>query len=181
MTITISSVRVTFGGFAHENRRVSRLMLALAHASGCRPKGARLKSRDDLFRAAARFYQNHRDSTRLERCHRARADSAAQYGLTIPQRVDKSGVAVMFGGAITRSASVFMTTGIDTGLDELHFPILCLEDEELAAASKVGGNVDSVVRRYSDLHVRFSLADTDQSKHPAASPRADSEFLDDFT
>src|ERR1039458_2977649 len=60
MTITISSVRVTFGGFAHENRRVSRLMLALAHASGCRPKGARLKSRDDLFRAAARFYQNHR-------------------------------------------------------------------------------------------------------------------------
>jgi hypothetical protein len=45
----------------------------------------------------------------------------------------------------------------------------------------VGANVDSIVRRYSDLHVQFSLADTDQSKHPIASPRADSKVLDDFT
>jgi hypothetical protein len=74
-----------------------------------------------------------------------------------------------------------MTTCIDTGLDELHLPILGFEDEKLAAASKVGGYVDSIVRRYSDLHAQFSLADSDQSKHPAASPRADSEFLDDFT
>src|ERR1019366_4603935 len=181
MTMTISSTRVTSGGIAHENRRVNSLMLALAHASRCRPKGARLKSRNDLFRAAGRFYKNHRYSTRLERCNRARADPSAQYGLTIPQCVHKSGVTVMFGGAITRSASVFMTTCIDTGLDELHLPILGFEDEKLAAASKVAGNVDSIVRRYSDFHVRFSLAYTDQSKHPTASPRADSEILDDFT
>jgi hypothetical protein len=156
-------------------------MLALAHASRCRPKGARLKSRNDLFRAAGRFYKNHRYSTRLERCNRARADPSAQDGFTIPQHVDKSGVTVVFGDTITRSASVFLTTCIDTGLDELHLPILGFEDEKLAAASKVGGNVDSIVRRYSDLHVRFSLAYTDQSKHPTASPRADSTILDDFT
>jgi hypothetical protein len=156
-------------------------MLALAQAARCRPKGAGLKSRDDLFRAAGRFYKNHRYSALLERCNRARADASAQYGLTIPQRVDKSGVTVMFGGAITRSASVSMTTCIDTGLDELHLPILSFENKKLAAAPKVGGHVDSIVRRYSDLHVRFSLADTDQSKHPTASPRADSEVLDDFT
>jgi hypothetical protein len=157
------------------------LVLALAHAARCRPKGARLKSSDDLFRAAGRFYKNHRYSTRLERCNRARADSAAQDGFTIPQRVDKSGVTVLFGDTIARSASVFMTASIDTGFGELHLPILGFEVEELAAASKVCGNVDSIVRWYSDLHVRFSLADTDQSKHPTASPRADSEILDDFT
>jgi hypothetical protein len=156
-------------------------MLALAHTARCRPKGTRLESSDDLFRAAGSFDKNHRYSTRLERFHGARTDSAAQYGLTILQRFDKSGVTVMFGDTITRSASVFMTTCIDADLDEFHLPILGFEDEELAAASKVSGNVDSIVRWYSDLHVRFSLADTDQSKHPAASPRADSEILDDFT
>jgi hypothetical protein len=156
-------------------------MLALAHAARCPPKGARLKSSDDLLRVAGSFDKNHGDSTRLERFNGARADSAAQYGLTVPQGFDKSGVIVMFGDTIARSASVFMTTCIDTGLDELRFPIPGFEDEELAAASKVGGNVDSIVRWYSDLHVRFSLADTDQSKHPAASLRADSEILDDFT
>ena len=156
-------------------------MPALAHAARCRPKGARLKSGDDLFRAAGSFDKNHRYSTRLERFNGARADSAAQYGLAIPQRFDKSGVTVMFGGTIARSASVSMTTCIDTGLDEFHLPIPGFEDEKLAAASKVSGNVDSIVRRYSDLHVRFSLADTDQSKHPTASPRADSKILDDFT
>jgi hypothetical protein len=181
MTMTISSTRVTLGSIAHENRRVNSLMPALAHAARCRPKGAALKSCDDLFRTAGGFDENHRYSTRFERCNRARADSAAQDGLTIPQRVDKSGVTVVFGDTITRAASVFLTTCIDTGLDELHLPILGFEDEKLAAASKVGGNVDSIVRRYSDLHVRFSLADTDQSKHPTASPRADSEILDDFT
>jgi hypothetical protein len=128
-------------------------MLALAHATRCRPKGARLKSSDDLFRAAGGFDKNHGYSTRLERFNGARADSAAQYGLTIPQRVDKSGVTVMFGDTIARSACVSMTTCIDTSLDEFHLPILGFEDEELAAASKVGGNVDSIVRRYSNSHV----------------------------
>jgi hypothetical protein len=156
-------------------------VLALAHAARYRPKGTRLKSRDDLFRAAGSFHKNHSYSTRLERCNRARADAAAQDGLTIPQRVDKSGVAVLLGCAITRSAVVSMATCIDTGLDELHLAIPGFEDEELAAASKVSGNVDSIVRRYSDLHVRFSLADTYQSKHPTANPRADSKVLDDFT
>jgi hypothetical protein len=181
MTMSISSIRVTLGGIAHENHRVNSLMLALAHAARCRPKGARLKSRDDLLRAAGSIYKNHRYSTRLERFDRARADAAAQDGLTIPQCVDKSGVTVMSGCTIIRSASVFMTSCIVTGLDELHLPILSFEDKKLAAASKVGGNVNSIVRRYSDLHVRFSLAYTDQSKHPTASPRADSEILDDFT
>jgi hypothetical protein len=156
-------------------------MLALAHAARYRPKGARLKSSDDLFRAAVSFDENHRYSTRLECCNGARADSAAQDGFTVPQHFDKSRVAVVFGATISRSAAVFMTASIDTGLDEFHLPILGFEDEKLAAASKVGGNVDSIVRRYSDLHVQFSLADTDQSKHPTANPRADSEILDDFT
>jgi hypothetical protein len=119
-----------------------------------------VKRSDDLFRAAGSLDKNHGYSTRLERFHGARADSAAQYGLTIPQRADKSGVTVMFGGAIARSAGVSMTTCIDTGLDELHLAILGFEDEELAAASKVGGNTDSIVRRYSNSHVRFSLANT---------------------
>ena len=88
---------------------------------------------------------------------------------------------MLLDATVTRSASVFMTASVDTGLDEFHLPILDLEDEKLAAASKMGGNVDSIVRRYSNLHVRFSLADTDQSKHPISSPRADSEILDDFT
>jgi hypothetical protein len=65
------------------------LMLALAHADRCRPKGASLKSGNDLFRVAGSIDKNHRYSTRLERFHGARADSAAQYGLTIPQRIDK--------------------------------------------------------------------------------------------
>jgi hypothetical protein len=125
--------------------------------------------------------KNHRYSARLERFDRARSDSAAQYGLTIPQRVDKPGVTAMCRVTITRSAAVFMTTCVDAGLNEFYLPIRGFEDEELAAASKVGGHVDSIVRRYSDLHVRFSLADTDQSKHPTSSPRADSEILDDFT
>jgi hypothetical protein len=145
-------------------------MLALAHATRCRPQGTRLKSSDDLFRAAGGFDNNHGYSTRLERLSGARADSAAQYGLTIPQGVDKSRVPVMFGSAIGRSASVSMTPRIDAGLDEFHLSILGFEDEELAAASKVGGNVDSIVRRYSDLHVQFSFADTDQLRCPAASP-----------
>lgn len=88
---------------------------------------------------------------------------------------------MMFGDTITRSASVFMTTCIDSGLEEFHLPIPDFKDEELAAASKVSGNVDSIVGRYSDLHVRFSLADADRSKHPTASPRAGPEILDDFT
>lgn len=128
-------------------------MLALAHATRCRPKGARLKSSDNLFRAAGSLDQNHGYSTRLERFNGARADSAAQYGLTIPQRVDKSGVTVMLGGTIARSACVSMTTCIDAGLDEFHLPIPGFEDEELEAASKVGGNVDSIVRRHSNSHV----------------------------
>ena len=133
-------------------------MLALAHAAGCRAKGARVKSGDDLFRAAGSFDKNHGYSTRLERFHGARADSAAQYGLTISQGFDKPGVTVMFGDTITRS--VAMATCIDAGLDEFHLAIPGFEDEELAAASKVGGKVDSIVRWYSDLHVRVSLADT---------------------
>ncbi len=76
----------------------------------------------------------------------------------------------MSGGAVAQPASVFVTTGIDTGLAELHLSILGFEDEELAAASKVGGNIDSIVRRYSDLHVQFSLVDTDQVRCPAAGP-----------
>jgi len=144
-------------------------MLALAQPARCRPKGASLKVRDNLFRAAGSFDKKYTYATRLERFNGARADSAAQYGLAILQRSDKSGVAVIFGGNITRSPSVSMTTCICAGLDEFHVPIVGFEDEELAAASKVSGNVDSIVRRYSDLHVRFSLADTDQSKHPTAS------------
>jgi hypothetical protein len=145
-------------------------MLALAHATRCRPQGAGLKCGDDLFRAAGGFDNHHGYSTRLERFHGARADSAAQYGLTIPQGVDKPGVTVVFGDSITRSAGVSMTPRIDAGLDEFHLSILSFEDEELAAASKMGGNVDSIVRRYSDLHVQFSFADTDQLRCPAASP-----------
>jgi hypothetical protein len=181
MAMTVSSIKVTLGGIARENRCVNSLMLALAHAARCRSKSARLKSRDDLLRAAGSIYKNHRYSARLERFDRASADAAAQDGVTIPQPFDKSGVTVLLGATITRSASVFMTASIDTGLDEFHLPILDLEDEKLAAASKMGGNVDSIVRWCSNLHVRFSLADTDQSKHPTASPRADSEILDDFT
>jgi hypothetical protein len=136
-------------------------MLALAHATGCRPKLARLKSSDNLFRATGGFDKNHGDSTRLERCDGARADSAAQYGVAIPQRFDESGVTMGLGGFVARAASVFVTTCIGTGLDESHLPILGFEDEELAAASEVGGNTESIVRWYGDLHVRFSLTDTD--------------------
>jgi len=157
------------------------LMLALAHAARCRPKSASLKSGDYLFGAAGGVDKNHGYPTSLERCNGARADAAAQYGLTIPQRFHKSGVTVMFGGATARSVSVFMTACIDTGFDEFHLSILGFKDEELAAASKVSGNVDSIVRRYSNLHVRFSLANTDRSKHPAASLRADPKIVDDFT
>jgi hypothetical protein len=85
----------------------------------------------------------------------------------------------MFGGAVARSVSV--TTCIHAGLDEFHLAIPGFEDEELAAASKVGGKVDSIVRWYSDLHVRFSLGDTDRSKYPGAGPRTDSEMVDEFT
>jgi hypothetical protein len=59
-------------------------MLALAHAARGRPKGARLKRGNDLFRVAGSFDKNHGYSTRLEGFHGARADSAAQHGLTIP-------------------------------------------------------------------------------------------------
>jgi hypothetical protein len=170
MTTTISSKRETPGGIAHENRCVNSLVPALANAARCRPKSTRLKSRGNLFRLAVSIDENHGYSTRLERRNRARANAAAQYGLTIPQRVDKSGVTVIFGDTIARSASVFVTACINTGLDELDLPIPGVEDEKPAAASKVGGNVDSIVRWYSDLHVRFSLADTVQSKHPTASP-----------
>jgi hypothetical protein len=144
-------------------------MPALAHATRCRPQGARLKGSGDLFRAAGSFDNYHGNSTRLERFNGARADSAAQYGLTVPQRSDKSGVTVLCGSAVARSASVFMTTCIDTGFDEFHYSTLGFEDEELPAASKMGGNIDSIVRRYSDLHVQFSLLDTDQVRCPAAS------------
>jgi len=145
-------------------------MLALANTARRRPKSASLKGCDHLFRAAGNFDKKHTDATRVEGFHGARTDSAAYYGVAVLQRSDESGVAVTFGGAIARSASVSMTTRIDTGLDESHLPIVGFEDEELAAGSKVSGNVDSIVCRYSDLHVRFSLADTDQSKHPTASP-----------
>jgi hypothetical protein len=67
----------------------ARLMLALAHAARGRPKGARLKGGNDLFRVAGSFDNNYGDSTRLKRFHGTRADSAAQYGVTIPQRFDK--------------------------------------------------------------------------------------------
>ena len=77
---------------------------------------------------------------------------------------------MVFGNTLIRSDSVPMTTFIDTGLNEFHLPIVGFEDEELAAVSKASGNVDAIVRRYSDLQVQFSLADTDQSKHPTASP-----------
>jgi hypothetical protein len=135
------------------------LMLALAHAARCRLKSPSLKSGDYMFGAADGVYKNHGYPTSLERRNGARADAAAQYNLTISQRFHKSGVTVMFGGSIARSASVFMTACIDTGVDKFHLPILGFKDEELAAASKVSGNVDSIVRRYSNLHVRFSLAD----------------------
>jgi hypothetical protein len=49
-----------------------------------------------------------------------------------------------------------MTSPIDAALDKLHLPILRFENEELAAASEVGGNVNSIVARYGDLHLRFS-------------------------
>jgi hypothetical protein len=133
-------------------------MLALAHAARGRPKSARLKGGNDLFRVAGSFDKNHGDSTRLERFHGTRADSAAQYGLTIPQRFDKSGVTGMSGGAVARSVPV--TTCIGTGLDEFHLAVPGFEDEKLAAAPEMGGKVDSIVRWYSDLHVRVSLADT---------------------
>jgi hypothetical protein len=133
-------------------------MLALAHAARGRPKGARVKGSDDLFRVAGGFDKNHGYSTRLERFNGARADSAAQYGLTIPQRFDKSGVTGMSGDAIARS--VPGTTCIGAGFDEFHLAIPGFENEELARASKVGGKVDSIVRWYSDLHVRVSLANT---------------------
>ena len=136
-------------------------MLALAHATGCRPKLARLKSSDNLFRAARSFHTNYGYSTRLERLDGARADSAAQYGVAILQRFDESGVTMGLGGFVARSASVFVATCIGTGLDESHLPILGFENEELAAASEVGGNTESIVRWYGDLHVRFSLTDTD--------------------
>jgi hypothetical protein len=90
--MTISSVRVTPGGSSRhfKAREVhADLMLALAHANRCRPKGATLKSGNDLFRVAGSIDKNHRYSTRLERFHGARADSAAQHGLAIPQRIDK--------------------------------------------------------------------------------------------
>jgi hypothetical protein len=132
-------------------------MPALAHATGCRPQGARLKGGGDLFRAAGSLDNYHGNSTGLERLNGARADSTAQYGLTISQRSDKSGVTVLCGGAVVRSASVFMTACIHTGFDEFHESTLDFENEELAAAPKVGGNIDSIVRRYSDLHVQFSL------------------------
>jgi hypothetical protein len=157
------------------------LVPTLAHADrGC-TKGAGLKSSGDLLRTAGRFDKNYGYSSSLERFHCARADSAAQYGLTVPQRFDKSGVTTRFSGAIARSAPVFMTTSVDTGLDESDLPILGFEDEELAAAAKMGGNIDSIVRWYSDLHVRFSLGDTDRSKYPGAGPRTDSEMVDEFT
>jgi hypothetical protein len=132
-------------------------MPALAHAARCRPQGASLKVSDDLFRAAGSFDNSHRYSTRPERFHGARADSAAQYRLTIPQHLDKSGVSVTFGGAIARMASVLMTACIGAGLDEFYFPIPGFEDEKLAAAPKMSGNVDSIVRWYCNLHMRFSL------------------------
>src|SRR5664279_3703666 len=56
-----------------------QLVLALTHAAGCRLKGTRLKSRHDLFGAAGGLDQNHRYSTRLERCNRALTDAATQY------------------------------------------------------------------------------------------------------
>jgi len=40
------------------------LMLALAHAARGRPKGARLKRGNDLFRVAGSFDKNHGYSTR---------------------------------------------------------------------------------------------------------------------
>jgi hypothetical protein len=64
----------------------------------------------------------------------------------------------MFGGAVARSVSV--TTCIHAGLDEFHLAIPGFEDEKLAAASEVGGKVNSIIRWYSDLHVQVSLADT---------------------
>jgi hypothetical protein len=65
----------------------------------------------------------------------------------------------MFGGAVARSVSV--TTCIHAGLYEFHLAVPGFEDEKLAAAPEMGGKVDSIVRWYSDLHVRVSLADTD--------------------
>jgi hypothetical protein len=127
-----------------------------------------VKGSDNLFRAAGGLDENYGYSTRLERFDGSRADSAAQYCLTIPQRIDKSGVAGMSRGAVARSGSVPVTTRIGAGLDESHLPILGFEDEELPAAPEVGGKVDSIVRRYSDLHVRFSLVDSNSSKPPAA-------------
>ena len=77
MAMTVSSIKVTLGGIARENRRVNSLMLALAHAARTRPKCAGLKRRDDLLRAAGSIYKNHRYSARLERFDRASADAAA--------------------------------------------------------------------------------------------------------
>src|SRR5260370_5844754 len=157
------------------------LVPALAHAAGCRLEGTRLKRSDRLLRIAGSFDTHHRDSTGFEGCGRAPADSAAQHGLTTAQRFDKPAVAVRYGDTIARCGCVFMTTGIHTLLDHSHLPIQGFNDKEHAPLSEMAADFDSVVRRYSDLHVRFSLADTDRPKHPAAHPRADSQILDDFT
>jgi hypothetical protein len=153
----------------------------MAHAIRCRPKGAGLKRIDDLFRASVSLDQSHSYSTRLQRFDGARTDSAAQHGVTIPQCFDKPGMSSVPGGFLSRPASVFMTPCIDTALDQCHLSVPGFEDQKLPAASKVSGNIDSIVCWYGDFHVQFSLGDTVWSKHPAASPRADSEVLDDFT
>src|ERR1035441_8060900 len=134
-TMTISPCEGNIRRQLHPNRLVNNLMLALAHAARCRLKGARLKSRDDLFGAADGFDENHRYSTSLERRNGARPDAAAQHGPAIPQCVDKPGVAVLFSDTITRSASVPMAACVDAGLDELHLPVLGFENEKLAAAA----------------------------------------------
>jgi len=58
------------------------------------------------------------------------------------------------GGAISRMVSVLMMTArIGASLDEFHRSVPSFEDEKLAAGSKMGRNVDSIVRWYRDLHV----------------------------
>ncbi len=85
-------------GAAGHQGAVRKTVGASAGTGTCRrmlAKGVRLKRSDDLFRASGGLDKNHRYSARLERFDGARSDSAAQYGLTIPQHLDKPGVTVM--------------------------------------------------------------------------------------
>lgn len=148
--------------YRHAHALHPSLMPAVTHSASSRPQDASLKVSHDLLRVSGSFNNRYRNSTCPERFYGARADSAAQYRLTISQRLDKSGVSMTLGGTVARGTPVLMmTTRIGAGLDKFHLPIASLEDEKLAAASKMGGNVDSIVGRYSNFHIQYSFLDAD--------------------